>query len=92
MSQTVKEETPIELLGKTVKNIILTYEDDKEKMVHIEEAIEKAKSYEMEYYNNCYSMTMKRLKDAQREIKGLSTQNRVLTEYISMKEELGSLV
>ena len=86
MNQTLREETPIEVLERAVKNIILTYEDDKEIIRNIGETIEKTKNYEHEYYNNQYTVIGAQLKEVQREVEVLKTQNRVLAEYITMKE------
>lgn len=90
MSQCLKatrETTPVDFLKKELKNILsksLTGEDLEKQ---IDDAISSATCFEQEYYHHQYSVIMDTLENCKKENKMLRTQNKVLTEYIMIKEE-----
>ena len=88
MSNTAREATPIEVLNHDLavffnnRGLVL----DEEMGKRFDEILAKAKCYEQNYYNNHYVVIDAMLKDAQKENKVLSTQNRIITEYVMFLE------
>lgn len=89
MSESVREATPVEVLEKEIKNILSMFTaEPKEQVKMISEVIEKAKLCEKDYYDHQYNIISNNYKDLKKENEVLRTQNRVLTEYIIMKEQM----
>ncbi len=89
MSECVREATPVEVLEKDLKDILSRPLKEEVMKQEINNAIAKAMCYEHDYYEHHYVVIQNQLKDAKRENKILSTQSRVLAEYIINKEEYG---
>lgn len=89
MSECCREATPVEVLERDLKDILSRPLKEEERDKQIKEAIAKAMCYERDYYEHHYVVVRNQLEDAKRESKILSTQSRVLAEYIIMKEEYG---
>lgn len=89
MSEAVRESTPVEVLETEIKRILsmLTVEK-KEQAKMISEVIEKAKLHERDYYDHQYTIISNNCKNLRKENKVLKVQNKVLTEYIIMKEQM----
>lgn len=87
MSECAREATPIEVLKRDLAEFfgnrgVLDAEMGK----HLDEILAKAMCYEQNYYNNHYLVIDAMLKDAQKENKVLSAQNRIITEYAMFVE------
>lgn len=89
MSEAVREATPVEVLERDIKDILSRPLKEEVMKKDIENAIAKAMCYEHDYYNHQYTVISAQLKDVKRENKILSTQSRVMAEYIINKEEYG---
>lgn len=86
MSECVREATPVEVLERELIDILSQNLKEESRKNMIEDAIEKAKSYEEHYYNNRYVVISNQLKDAQKENKSLMFQNRIIAEYAMFLE------
>lgn len=89
MSEAVRQATPIEVLERDLEDILSRPLKEEVKAKQIQNAFEKAKDYEQNYYNNQYVVINAHLKDVQTENKVLRTTNRVLASYIETLENGG---
>lgn len=89
MSEAVREATPIEVLNRDLESILRSDVPLKENVTRnqVKDAVAKAMQYEQNYYNNQYVVISAHNKDLQKKVEVLEKQNRILTEYIIMKEK-----
>lgn len=89
MSEAVREATPVEVLERDLNDILSRPLKEEEQKRQIKDVIAKAMCYEQDFLKRQYVVLDNHCKDLKKENEVLRTQNRVLAEYIHIKEEGG---